>query len=80
MDNQKELLELTEQFDTFVYDMCMKYGISPLEVGATMIARLYRICMDVEQGDEYKQLLDFAANEDLERYKDKPNLSLVPKH
>ena len=80
VNNQEDLIALSEDFDKFVYDKCMEYGISPLEVGDTIIARLYRICSDVEQGEDYKQLLDFAANENLDKFKDKSHLTLVPKH
>ena len=75
--NKDDMIELSNEIDDFVVQKCMEYNISPIEVAATVIARLYRVCVDVEQGNEYKALLQFASVENLEQYKDKPHLTLV---
>lgn len=55
--NDKEILAITKEADDILAALCVKHNISPLSLGAVLMARLIWACRETNAEDDFITLL-----------------------
>jgi hypothetical protein len=60
----EHLEELSYEIDDELVKYMMKYKVSPLSLSAILLARCMRLCMEVGQLDDFKNIMASARKEE----------------
>lgn len=64
--NDQELINVTREVDDVLAALCVKYSISPLSLGAVLMARLIWACRETNAEGDFINLLQIISNGEAE--------------